>query len=63
MVLGLLKLSTVGVLGVGHLLDVILIASQIVGPADGSQYLLPYYGPRLVRLVRSNETHLDLPYR
>ncbi len=48
--LGLLKLSTVGFWGLGWLLDVILISMQVVGPADGSDYLMPYYGPVLYKL-------------
>ncbi|OAD58089.1 hypothetical protein WN48_00889 [Eufriesea mexicana] len=42
--LGLLKLSTLGFLFLGQFADVILIATQIVGPADGSHYVMPYYG-------------------
>lgn len=44
---------------------------QIVGPADGSNYIVDYYGARLTRLSITNETyrkphlslwtHLDSP--
>ena len=37
--IGLLKLFTLGFLFLGQLVDVILIASQILGPADGSNYV------------------------
>lgn len=37
--IGLLKLFTLGFMFLGQLVDVILIASQIVGPADGSSYV------------------------
>jgi TM2 domain-containing membrane protein YozV len=42
--IGLLKFSTLGFFFIGHLVDVILIASQAVGPADGSQYVMDYFG-------------------
>ena len=38
--LGLLKFSTLGFFFLGHLLDIVLIASQVVGPADGSHYII-----------------------
>ncbi|XP_026179610.1 TM2 domain-containing protein 1 isoform X2 [Mastacembelus armatus] len=55
--LGLLKFCTVGFCGIGTLIDFILIAMQIVGPADGSDYIVDYYGARLTRLSISNETY------
>ncbi|KAM4575579.1 TM2 domain-containing protein 1 [Fundulus heteroclitus] len=62
--LGLLKFCTVGFCGIGTLVDFILIAMQIVGPADGSSYIVDYYGARLTRLSINNETfrkpHLSL---
>ncbi len=45
--LGLLKLSTLGFLFLGHFVDILLIAMQIVLPADGSSYIIKQYGPRL----------------
>ncbi|XP_024114577.1 TM2 domain-containing protein 1 isoform X2 [Oryzias melastigma] len=54
--LGLLKFCTVGFCGIGTLIDFILIAMQIVGPADGSSYIVDYYGARLTRLSITNET-------
>ena len=52
--LGLLKFSTLGFFFLGHLLDIILIASQIVGPADGSHYVIDYYGAAL-KIVQSDD--------
>ena len=52
--LGLLKFSTLGFFFLGHLLDIILIASQIVGPADGSHYVIDYYGAGL-KIVQSDD--------
>ncbi|KAM8888332.1 TM2 domain-containing protein 1 isoform 1-T2 [Synchiropus picturatus] len=55
--LGLLKFCTVGFCGIGTLVDFILIAMQIVGPADGSNYIVDYYGARLTRLSITNQTY------
>ncbi|XP_053491096.1 TM2 domain-containing protein 1 [Ictalurus punctatus] len=55
--LGLLKFCTVGFCGIGSLVDFILISMQIVGPSDGSDYIVDYYGARLVRLSITNETY------
>ncbi|KAF7198722.1 TM2 domain containing 1 [Nothobranchius furzeri] len=54
---GLLKFCTVGFCGIGTLIDFILVAMQIVGPADGSSYIVDYYGARLTRLSITNETY------
>ncbi|KAF5923700.1 hypothetical protein HPG69_011098 [Diceros bicornis minor] len=63
--MGLLKFCTVGFCGIGSLIDFILIAMQmalcewyetIVGPSDGSSYIIDYYGTRLTRLSITNET-------
>ena len=43
--LGLPMSSTLGFFFLGHLLDVILIATQVVGPADHSHYIISYFGP------------------
>ncbi|XP_047529672.1 TM2 domain-containing protein CG10795 [Vanessa atalanta] len=56
--IGLAKLCTLGFMFLGQLLDIILIAAQVVGPSDGSAYVIPYYGAG-VSVVRSdNETYL-----
>ncbi|CAB3993084.1 TM2 domain-containing 1-like, partial [Paramuricea clavata] len=54
--IGLLKLCTLGFFFLLQLVDVILIAMQIVGPADGSEYVMDYYGPRLFHITQNNET-------
>lgn len=58
--LGLLKLSTLGFLFLGQFADVILIATQIVGPADGSHYIMPYYGAG-INIVTSNNFTYRVP--
>ncbi|XP_029905150.1 TM2 domain-containing protein 1 [Myripristis murdjan] len=55
--LGLLKFCTVGFCGIGSLVDFMLIAMQIVGPSDGSNYIVDYYGARLTRLSITNQTY------
>ncbi|CAG2103609.1 unnamed protein product [Medioppia subpectinata] len=45
--LGLLKFCTLGFLFLGQLVDILLIALQVVGPADGSHYVIKYFGPKL----------------
>ncbi|KAG9350817.1 hypothetical protein JZ751_024706 [Albula glossodonta] len=55
--LGLLKFCTVGFCGIGSLVDFMLISMQIVGPSDGSSYIVDYYGARLMRLSITNETY------
>ncbi|CAL8310323.1 unnamed protein product [Lota lota] len=55
--LGLLKFCTVGFCGIGSLMDFLLIAMQIVGPSDGSDYIVDYYGARLTRLSINNDTY------
>ncbi|XP_060531391.1 TM2 domain-containing protein CG10795-like [Cylas formicarius] len=51
--IGLAKLCTLGFMFLGHLVDIILIATQVVGPSDGSAYVIPYYGP-VIEVIRSN---------
>uniref|UniRef100_A0A2M4CML1 Facilitated trehalose transporter Tret1 n=1 Tax=Anopheles darlingi TaxID=43151 RepID=A0A2M4CML1_ANODA len=58
--LGLLKFCTLGFMFLGQLVDVILIATQVVGPADGSAYIIPYYGP-VITVVRSDNWTYRLP--
>ena len=45
---GLAKLCTLGFLFIGQLVDFLLILLQVVGPADRSQYFVPFYGPILM---------------
>ncbi|XP_012167124.1 TM2 domain-containing protein CG10795 [Bombus affinis] len=58
--LGFLKLSTLGFLFLGQFADIILIATQIVGPADGSHYVIPYYGAG-IHIVTSNNFTYRVP--
>ncbi|XP_040155799.1 facilitated trehalose transporter Tret1 [Anopheles arabiensis] len=58
--IGLLKFCTLGFMFLGQLVDVILIATQVVGPADGSAYIIPYYGP-VITVVRSDNWTYRLP--
>jgi TM2 domain-containing membrane protein YozV len=51
--IGLAKFCTLGFMFLGQLIDIVLIATQVVGPADGSAYVIPYYGPG-VQVVRSD---------
>ncbi len=39
-----------------QLLDIILIALQVVGPADGSSYYMDYYGPRMEHVEADDNT-------
>ncbi|CAF0766758.1 unnamed protein product [Didymodactylos carnosus] len=47
-VIGLLKLFTCGFMLIGVLIDLILIILQILPPADKSNYIIEYYGPRII---------------
>lgn len=41
----------------GQIIDIILIATQTVKPADGSNYIMNYFGPRLTPVQLDNETY------
>lgn len=45
--IGLLKFCTFGFMLVGQLVDIILIAIQVLKPSDGSYYVVNYYGPKM----------------
>ncbi|KAK2554594.1 TM2 domain-containing protein 1 [Acropora cervicornis] len=53
----LLKFCTLGFFFVFHLVDIVLIATQVVGPADGSSYIIDYYGPRLTHISKNMFTY------
>lgn len=55
--IGLLKFSTLGFFFIGHLVDIILIASQSLGPADGSHYVINYFGAGLTRVHVTDDTY------
>ena len=56
--LGLLKFCTLGFLFFGQLIDVVLIAMQIVRPADGSNYVIKHFGPKLTILAMDNQSYI-----
>ncbi|GIX90777.1 TM2 domain-containing protein CG10795 [Caerostris darwini] len=56
--IGLAKLCTLGFMFLGQLIDIILIALQVVGPADGSHYVINYFGPKLTILRKDNDTFI-----
>lgn len=58
--IGLLKFCTMGFMFLGQLVDIILIATQVVGPADGSYYIIPYYGAK-IEMVRSDNWTYRVP--
>ncbi|CAJ0941193.1 unnamed protein product, partial [Mesorhabditis belari] len=58
--IGILKLFSLGGLLIIYLVDIILIALNLLGPADGSRYLMPYYGPHSTSLRLDNDTFLVL---
>lgn len=55
--LGLVKFCTVGGFMFFYILDVILIATQVVLPSDGSSYIIPYYGPGISVIRSDNYTY------
>lgn len=58
--IGCFKLFTLGFMFLGQLIDIILIGTQIVGPADKSNYIIPFYGPKLT-ITRSDNTTFRVP--
>lgn len=59
--IGLLKFCTFGFMFVWHLVDMLLIAIQIIKPADGSEYVVDYYGAGLNRIENDNYTFIKPP--
>jgi len=55
--IGLLKLTTCGFFLIGYYVDIFLIATQTVGPADGTYYQIPVNGARLSRVVATDATY------
>ncbi|KXJ24009.1 TM2 domain-containing protein CG10795 [Exaiptasia diaphana] len=56
--IGLLKFCTLGFFFLFQLIDILLIASQVVGPSDGANYVIDYYGARLIKVSYNNDTYL-----
>ncbi|XP_041359442.1 TM2 domain-containing protein CG10795-like [Gigantopelta aegis] len=56
--IGLVKFATMGFMFLGQLVDILLIATQVVKPSDGSDYVIDYYGAIMSSVVMDNETYL-----
>lgn len=56
--IGLAKFCTLGFMFLGQLVDIALISMQVVGPADGSHYVINYFGPKLTFLGVDNDTYV-----
>jgi TM2 domain-containing membrane protein YozV len=54
--LGIFKLFTIGGFGIWAIVDCFLISMQHLGPADGSNYIVGYNGPRTSHFPRSSDT-------
>ncbi|XP_076060030.1 TM2 domain-containing protein 1 biscotti [Oratosquilla oratoria] len=54
---GLAKFCTLGFMFLGQLIDIILIATQVVKPADGSEYIINYYGAGIEVIRMDNMTY------
>lgn len=59
--LGLVKFCTFGFMLLWHLVDILLIAIQVVGPADGSHYVIDYFGAGLTQITRDDDTYIKQP--
>lgn len=59
--IGLLKFSTLGFFFLGQLVDILLIATQVVTPSDGSDYVIDYYGAGLTRMIMDKYTFVKPP--
>jgi len=55
--IGLFKLFTFGGFLIGNWIDIILIATQTLKPADGSNYVMKINGPRVSRYVVNDKTY------
>lgn len=56
--IGLVKFCTLGFMFLGQLIDIILIALQVVKPSDGSNYIISYFGPGLTFVTMDNDTYI-----
>ncbi|OQV21077.1 putative TM2 domain-containing protein [Hypsibius exemplaris] len=60
--IGLLKLCTLGGFFLFQLVDIVLIVSGNLGPADGSNFIIPFYGQGSQRMAfTANRTYLKPP--
>eukprot|EP00301_Raphidiophrys_heterophryoidea_P018260 c3258_g1_i1.p1 GENE.c3258_g1_i1~~c3258_g1_i1.p1 ORF type:complete len:186 (-),score=41.75 c3258_g1_i1:63-593(-) len=55
-VIGILKFLTFGGFVFGNIADILLISTQIVGPADGSDYAIPAPMPIFQRTTQNSNT-------
>lgn len=55
--IGLFKMCTLGCMFLGQIVDIILIATQTIGPSDGSHYVISFYGPKLYPILLDNDTY------
>jgi len=60
--IGLLKFCTLGFMFLGQLVDILLIALQVVGPSDRSYYIIDYYGAVLKHVKSDNLTYIVPQY-
>ena len=55
--IGLFKFCTLGFFMIFHFIDIVLIATQVLKPADGSDYYMDYFGHRLIPIRYDNDTY------
>jgi len=55
--IGLFKLFTFGGFIVGNWIDILLISTQTLKPADGSNYVVKLNGPRISKYQINNQTY------
>jgi len=56
---GFLKLLTFGGFLVGNWIDIILISTQVLTPADGSNYIIPTHGPVVKHFGINSQTWIE----
>lgn len=56
--MGALKFCTLGFLFIGQLVDIILLATQQIGPKDNSSFIVGYYGPGVSTIRANNLTYI-----
>jgi len=56
--MGALKFCTLGFLFIGQLVDIILLATQQIGPKDNSSFIIGYYGPGVTSIRANNLTYI-----
>ena len=55
--IGLFKFCTLGFFMIFQFIDIVLIATQYLKPADGSDYYMSYFGHRLIPITCDNDTY------